>query len=509
MRYAIPVLLMLLTAAVGVFPGGQHGDDGRPPTVRMVLIFDEAPDSDDVVARLNEMTLRDLGARVEVEYLGADWQTKYKLLLTAGEHVDLIFTANWAFYNDMVTQGAFMDLDDLIREHAPRTYAEISPDVWDHARRDGRIYMVPKNDVYYDTKGILYRLDWARAAGLGRIDDADEFYEYLRYVRATEDIPPLVPDRASGFLTPLRSFMMSDGSTFEDPLAFGDFFNNLVILDYDDYSLRPIWEDQPSLEALEFLRRAYTENLIPLDAMVSSVTTRDLFEIGRAAAFAQNPIASADAWRQIQAQDPDILLDWIYADHVQPIVPMKSPAVAGMAIPISAEYPDIAMQLLELLHQEEEYNALLTYGIRGVHWDFDEAGRFGLPEGVEANEGYPWDKQNPWGFREAEFHYTHPMADPSTPEVIREAWAAMERYDEFLVHSGFGFDKSAVSAEYAACENVKAQYFDPMLYGVLEVEAGMAELRERLDQAGWERVFAELQRQWSAFLAAGGRTATR
>ncbi len=44
----------------------------------------------------------------------ADWDTKYPLILTAGEKYDLIYAANWTQFANYANKGAFKELDDLL-----------------------------------------------------------------------------------------------------------------------------------------------------------------------------------------------------------------------------------------------------------------------------------------------------------------------------------------------------------------------------------------------------------
>ncbi|WP_240344253.1 extracellular solute-binding protein [Paenibacillus sp. SYP-B3998] len=54
-----------------------------------------------------------------------DWSTKYNLLLTAGEKIDMIFVSSWAGYFKYAKQGAFMDLTSLIPKYAPQVQKQV------------------------------------------------------------------------------------------------------------------------------------------------------------------------------------------------------------------------------------------------------------------------------------------------------------------------------------------------------------------------------------------------
>lgn len=76
-----------------------------------------------VKAEANKILEKDLNATIKLNFTTwTDWQTKYNLLLSSGEPVDMIFASSWADYFKYAKQGAFLDLTDLLPKYAPETW---------------------------------------------------------------------------------------------------------------------------------------------------------------------------------------------------------------------------------------------------------------------------------------------------------------------------------------------------------------------------------------------------
>ncbi len=52
-----------------------------------------------------------------------------------------------------------------------KTWESVSPEHWDMCRYNGEIYLMPEdNYAQWTNHGFIYRLDWAKAAGLDKVD---------------------------------------------------------------------------------------------------------------------------------------------------------------------------------------------------------------------------------------------------------------------------------------------------------------------------------------------------
>ena len=94
-------------------------------TITMYVLGDRPEDMDEVLEKANDEYFGpNLNVDLDVEFLNwSDYQTKYPLLLSGGEKVDLIYTASWCFMNEEISAGAFKELDDeFLQTYMPYTY---------------------------------------------------------------------------------------------------------------------------------------------------------------------------------------------------------------------------------------------------------------------------------------------------------------------------------------------------------------------------------------------------
>lgn len=88
------------------------------------------------------------------------------------------------------------------------------------------------------------------------------------------------------------------------------------------------------------------------------------------------------------------------------------------------------------------------------------------------------------------------------PEIVQETitkWS--DNYTVSNPLAAFSFDDSNVKNEMAAVGNVITQYGVPLDLGMVDdVEAGVKEFREKLTQAGFDKILEECQKQATEFV---------
>lgn len=85
------------------------------------LLGSPEPAFNDVMAEMNKMLKEDLNCEMEINFI--DWgvlDSKYPLLLAAGEEIDWIYTADWCHYAAEANKNAFMEIDmDMVKQCMP------------------------------------------------------------------------------------------------------------------------------------------------------------------------------------------------------------------------------------------------------------------------------------------------------------------------------------------------------------------------------------------------------
>ena len=173
-----------------------------------------------------------------------------------------------------------------------------------------------------------------------------------------------------------------------------------------------------------------------------------------------------------------------------------SPTNNGMAIGVNSKHPERAMAYLELINQDEEVFRAMQYGIEGKTYVVDENGCKTTPEGVDPSTLAL--RNLGMGTQVEKFMYKN-AADEQ--KVLDE----FDRYESKAVYSpltAFVFDDSAVAAECAAVANVLTEYKLPLDFGVSDPETALPELREKVKEAGVDKIIDEVNRQLEEYFAA-------
>lgn len=163
-------------------------DTSKEVKLKMILLGPQPGDYDKVFGELNTKLKEKINATVETEFLDwSDWTQKYPLKFAANEDFDLVYTANWAFYNDQALKGGFLELtDDMLTKYMPQTWEAMPKVNWDQAKVDGKLFMVPNNNVEVTDKVVLYREDLRKKHNLPEINSPESYATYLKAIAKDE-----------------------------------------------------------------------------------------------------------------------------------------------------------------------------------------------------------------------------------------------------------------------------------------------------------------------------------
>ena len=117
---------------------------------------------------------------------GTTYAEQLNLSIASGEMPDLFAPVN-GMENDLIKNGALLDLTDLLPEKAPHLWEAVSEDIWDVMKAndptgEGRIYMIPNVLTYPLCSGMI-RQDWLDELGLSMPETQDELVEVLKAFR--------------------------------------------------------------------------------------------------------------------------------------------------------------------------------------------------------------------------------------------------------------------------------------------------------------------------------------
>ncbi|WNQ14204.1 extracellular solute-binding protein [Paenibacillus aurantius] len=467
-------------------PTANGGLDTSEKVELQLYMLGEAPKDLPVIeGKINEMALKDLNATVKFNYIPwTDNTTKYKLLLTSGQNIDLIYTANWFGYQQYAKKGAFQPLDELVPKYAPKLNSFVPKDMWETARIDGKIYTVPSTYKEYTTGGFIYREDLRQKYNLPKPDSIETFGAYLDGIKKNEkDLFPL----ASGFnmnnykelkVNPAGSFPYGVTAPYTKPQEMTSF-----------------WGSPEHLAGLKVAKEWADKGFWSKNVLNEKELANNLVINGKSAALmSHNPSMFNDMNTKTQAGHPDWKLAYSPFPFIKGYATPVNPIGNGFAIPKSSKHADRAIAFYEKLVTDKRYNQLTEYGIEGTNYKV-ENGYYQMIGDAKTN-GFPREAMNGWSWRNPEY-----MLFDKGYDGVKEIFSQLDKISKPDIYSGFAEDYTSYQAEKAALEQVEKQYLKPLEMGLVDdVEGGLKIFMEKAKAAGLEKIQAEYKKQWLQYL---------
>ena len=471
--------------------GGNAGGDTQQPAsgdvvtikVTRALFNRGAVDSAQVKKvedAINEYIKDKINVQIQLtEVLSADYKTKIPLSL-ANNEINLLWTASWqeaVGTNDLVPQNAVYDITNLL----PGTdlYNSMDAGQWEATKYDGKNYFIPVYKDNVEGYDLMFRKELVDKHGWD-----------LSTVKELKDIEPFLADaKADGLKYPFLT--QKAGMFYRFYLNDFDFFTgngnaNWVAVDRETNAVvDTILTD----EYLEFctLMCEWGEKGYIHDDEVAKVTPETT---------TQTQDWAISWWTDIPVNEE---ANSRYNQEVV-MVPLTdrwahSTSALGSCYAISASSSEAeakaCIDFMGLLYTDSKLADLYTFGIEGEDFDYDENGLVTTNPDSKYNHGM-WESAS---------------ATVVTPESSEPANKA-DLYKDFnggantSCAAGFRFDKAPVETQFAACVNVYDQYGHILENGGIaskDVASTIEKYQAALDEAGYQDVLAEFQKQYDAW----------
>jgi putative aldouronate transport system substrate-binding protein len=442
------------------------------------LMGGPAKDYDAMLAALNTKMKADINATVTVNWIGwGDFTTKYPLILASGEPVDLIYAATWTQFYQNAQKGAYLAIEDLAPKYAPKSMASYTPDWLAQATVNGHLYAFPANFSQVGMMGIIVRGDLMKKYNIPDIKTLDDYGAYLDAVVKNE--PTLVPSDFVGSTDGLDSYFVRSIGHYR-PITQWIYYNIDNGQAVDELAL-------PEMQGFyEKMKDWSAKGYWPKS--VASNKDDQMLQNGTAASRLHNQ----DTWNGAYMKHPEFDLKFYWTDsYGVSTVAMQD----GMAIPASAQNPERALMLLDKLKMDQSYYNLVAYGVEGTDYTFTSDNMVD-PKNTDvwAPDGYC-----NWGVKSVEFFKPVKGSAPTYLDV-KAKLKAVAINDPYAL---FTLNQDPIKNELAALNSVMVQYEVPLNYGFVDdVAAGIATLKQKMKEAGIDKVMTEIQKQLDAFKAA-------
>jgi len=466
-------------------------DTSKEVHLKMVFVGPKPIDYDAVFKEINAKLKEKINATIEGEFLDwSDWAQKYPLKLAANEDFDLIYSANWAGYNDQAMKGGFLELtEDMLAKYMPKTW-ELMPKVsWDQAKVDGKLYMVPQNRGESVEKLILYREDLRKKYNLPEINSPESYANYLKTIAKNEKgIVPFTPETGDWKYHNLDRVLLKQQNEWnmfdlDMPFAFklkdpkGQVFN--------------VYETQEFKDLANYYKDLADNNAWSKNALNSKNDHQQDFKQGKTASITHNngTLGALMALMRQENSPYEVALADINQGKA------KSVAIStqnGTSIHATSKNAERALMFIDLMQNDPELHNLIMLGIEGVHYNKVGDDKY---EATDKNPNFTgfsnWDFNSPLNRDNVDF--------PQEASDLAKGWESMVYHYPLET---FVFDNSNVKTEIANVGNVMLRYAIPLEYGVVkDVDKGIAELNQQLKAAGVDKIQQEMQSQIDAFLA--------
>lgn len=456
----------------------------------------------DVEAAINAYIEPKIGAKVVFHIVNwDDWKTQVVDVLTdkasrMEAKMDLVFTADWEYYGDLVEAKALLDLEEQLETNGKDILDTLPDGFINGAKVNGRLYAVPTKKELSVPQGFIVNKTAAEAIG----------WDYAKgEIKTTADLEPWLEKYKQMFPEgyPYLMDMNPAGRWVDEPWIndWSGLTQNAITMkmavqengEFDEtvYNIFDTEEQEAHIRLMyDFAQKGYIKED---NAKMTKADAEAVFGSGNFLVFTQplkgNNTKGIEMYTSLHKEGTEPFeVDEII---MQPKYIVTAHTAGSMfAIPVTRQWnPDKAMQYLNLMHSDATLVNLMLFGVEGKNYTrLDE-------KKVELTDT-PWYNVHggAWTVGDVTLQYVLDNEDPEKNELLI-------KFAEDAVKTpslGFRFNKKKLKAV-DPVNRVLADYADPLMCGMVDPddpEKGIAALRTALKEAGIDELVAAAQKQY-------------
>jgi putative aldouronate transport system substrate-binding protein len=474
---------------------GKGYDLSKRENIVLYVLGDEPKDMQKIADQANADYFEpNLNTTVDIKFLNwSDYTTKYLLLLSGGEPVDLIYTAAWCYYNEEAAKGAFVELtDEFLKQNMPYTQEQQPKESWNQISIDGKIYAVPKAKAAFTAYNITaVRQDLIDKYKLTVPDSFDNYQKYLEELAGLKGETGVVPLNTNANREQLlTTFLQTKGIQNVAEGYDWMYYNNGKEDAPDPADIFYFYGSDLNLEYCKKMSEFASKGFWSADAINDTTDSQAYFENGTSGSFIWNT-SVFQAGKNLESANIGT-----YAVYdLTPDALRCSASYATDAIAITSKSKDQqrAALALDYMKSDVNLNRLLLGGVEGTHYQLSEEGTRIKLDGWKNYSWNNWawalnreDEPDEKGLDEREIAITKILEDHEYhPEV-----------------AGFTFDPKNVETEYTVVKSIIDEYKQSFALGIYgdNTEKEFANFQKKLSGAGVDKVTDELKKQYEAYL---------
>ncbi|MDF2922599.1 MAG: transporter substrate-binding protein [Paenibacillaceae bacterium] len=446
--------------------------------------IDTIKDQEAVEAEANKLLQKAVNATLHINFIdNAAWEDKMKLMSAAGEAYDLVLTASWTnSISNNVARGAFLPLDDLLKEHGQDIMKKVDPRAWQAVTYKNKIMAIPAQSPYSSPVGFVFKKELADKYKLdtSKISKLEDLEPFLEQIKVNE--PGITPLLAAKNIT--AGILMKEHT---------DVTKNLK---YNEKTGKLVWDtDVPEwLDFFRVMNKFYQKGYIAKDAALKTDYTAEA-KSGKYAVMRDSGGYTADGSKSTSLYGFPTVESLIG----YPIITTGNMTGGATAISKTSADPVAAMKVLNEVWKNPTLSNTLAYGLVDKNYTVQSGAGTDHPK-VAAKTG----AEQTWAIWH---NWLGPLWDQwdsnwnSTAALNEMQKNNNEAKTSALL--GFNFDAEPVKSEMAQVSAVYAEMSSILNTGSMpSFDEFIASMKDRLLKAGMDKVQAEAQKQIDAWLAA-------
>jgi putative aldouronate transport system substrate-binding protein len=429
-----------------------------------------------VQAEVNKYLKEKINATVSMNSMDfATYENRINMMLAGNEPLDLMFTTSWcANYGLNAAKNAFLPLNGLLAQYAPKTKALLGDEFLKGPEIDGKLYAVPANKDKAHNWGFVYRKDLAEKHGIdmSTVKNFEDLEPILKLIKEKE--PGVTPLGVAGGRTPVNIYDFN-------VISFPDGF----YADSGDDRVINLYETPEYRKAVDLARKFYLAGYVRKDSDVAQNFSTLQKEGAFFVSVEQCKPGKAD---ELSASSKGFT--FAQQDLTPPRMYTSDTLGSMMAIPRNSKNPARVMMFIELLNTDPYLHNLINFGIEGKHYTKTNDNTISIiKDGGYTQAGQTWQFGNEFA------NYLINTDDPNKYTMLDE----FNKTAAPAKALGFNFDTEPVKTEVAACENVRKEFIMMLEVGTVDPNEYMPKFLDKLKQAGAEKIQAEMQKQYDAW----------
>ncbi|MGB8455503.1 MAG: ABC transporter substrate-binding protein [Anaerocolumna sp.] len=470
----------------------SSGDEEPVNLTMAFLVFGSVPnDMKKVNDAINDYLKEKINCTLTMIPINAsNYSQQIDLMLTSDEKLDLFADGTiLAFFNytSHASKGQLYPMNDLLAQYGQGISGALG-DYVNAASVNGEIYGVATNRDLAARTSFICKTSLLEKHG---IDPAS-----IKTYTDLESMFKTIKDNEPG-VTPAMIGQTASGTIF-DSLGLsvdtkGDQLSDMigVLMDNQKLEVTDYYQTEKCKEAAERVYDWYQKGYILQDATTNQSSAEELMKAGTLFGFFGNTKPGIET--QEAASVGEDVTEIILSDTLS-----DTQKVTGFmwSIAAASEYPDKAMQVLNLMYSDPAFVNLLDHGIEGTHYKVvdEKNGIINYPDGIDGStSGYDMG---------VDFEFGNQMISYIWEGDSPTLWKDLDEFNQSATVSkamGFQFDSSNVKTEYAAVTSVIDKYKQSIGQGTVDPDTVLPEFIEMLQKAGIDTIIKEKQTQLGEF----------